>query len=253
VNCKETQNLLHAYSDGELDLVRNLDVEQHLRECDGCSQAYRSLQALRSAVRSSALRFDAPPRLRRNLRRALREAGRPERPPRSIPWRLAPAFGALVLCALVVWGMVHGFPGPSGRSLVAQEVLASHLRSLMAQHLTDVLSSDQHTVKPWFNGKLDFSPPVQDLAKEGFPLAGGRLDYLDGQPVAALVYHRRQHVINLFIWPAAAGAAPGPAQVTERGYHLLHWTGGGMTFWAVSDLNPAELREFAARLRRPPE
>ena len=112
-----------------------------------------------------------------------------------------------------------------------------------------MISTDQHTVKPWFNGKLDFSPPVQDLAPAGFPLAGGRLDYLDGRPVAALVYYRHKHPINVFIWPSSSGQAPAPARITERGYHLLHWSQAGMTFWAVSDLNEKELEEFERLIR----
>jgi anti-sigma factor RsiW len=250
VNCKEAQNLLHAYGDGELDLVRSLDVEQHIRQCEGCLQEHRSLQALGTAIRSEAPRFDAPPRLRKRLRAALREADRADRVPRRVSWRLAPAFAAAALVAVLVWVAAPRFTPPAAGGIVAQEVLASHLRSLqVAGHLADVISTDQHTVKPWFNGKLDFSPPVQDFAPAGFPLAGGRLDYLDGRPVAALVYYRHKHPINVFIWPSRAGEAPAPTRLTERGYHLLHWNQGGMTFWAVSDLNTAELQQFEALLR----
>lgn len=252
MNCREALNLVHAYGDGELDLVRSLEVEQHLSRCEGCSQEHRSLQALRTGIRSSTPRFNASPRLRKRLRASLRAAARAEHPPRSLPWRLAPALAAVVLVALVGWGATRRLTPPQGGSVLAREVFAGHLRSLMAQHLVDVPSSDQHTVKPWFNGKLDFSPPVQDLAKDGFPLVGGRLDYLDGRPVAALVYRRRQHPINVFVWPSDPGSAALPAQLTERGYHLVHWTDAGMSFCAVSDLNPAELQEFAARLRKPP-
>jgi anti-sigma factor RsiW len=133
----------------------------------------------------------------------------------------------------------------AGADALAGQVLASHVRSLMPGHLTDVVSSDQHTVKPWFNGKLDFSPPVYDFAGRGFPLIGGRLDYLGGRPVAALVYGRRQHLINVYLWPATSGATGSGSDATQQGYHLLHWTTPEYVYWVASDLGMVELREFA--------
>jgi anti-sigma factor RsiW len=143
-----------------------------------------------------------------------------------------------------LWGVTRFWPASSPNNRIAQEVLASHVRSLMANHLVDVPSSDQHTVKPWFNGKLDFSPPVVDLTAQGFPLIGGRMDYLDNQPVAAVVYKHRQHIINLFIWPSTQNRGGETDTITPQGYHLIHWTKSGMTFWAVSDLNLNELQQF---------
>jgi anti-sigma factor RsiW len=152
---------------------------------------------------------------------------------------------AVIIVRLGPWPFKH-----SQEDLLAQEVLSSHVRSLMASHLTDVPSTDQHTVKPWFDGKLDFAPPVQDLSGQGFPLVGGRLDYLEDRPVAALVYQRRKHFINLFIWPAAQDSEQ--RTIVRQGYNILHWTRGGMTYWAVSDVNASELNEFAQILQRGP-
>ncbi len=248
MSCQTTQKLLEGYLDGELDLLRNVEIEEHLRECPACSEVYQSHQALRSAVRAGAPYFKAPAELEKRVRSAVRQAAKAEPAPRATSWGWLSIAAAAAVVLVLVWTLPRGL-GPSGDELLTREVVSSHVRSLMAAHLTDVASTDQHTVKPWFNGKLDFSPPVRDAAKEGFPLVGGRLDYLAGRSVAALVYQRRQHFINVFIWPATPGADATEKTQARQGYNLVHWTRSGMTYWAVSDLNRSELQQFVQLVR----
>jgi anti-sigma factor RsiW len=252
VSCQEIQGLIHGYVDGELDLVHSIELERHVEGCESCSRACRAQQDLKKALQAAPLRFTAPADLRARIRASLREADAPAAGHRTslwlLAWRWAGAVAALALVAVMSWNLARVSRAPSGDELVAQEVIDSHVRSLMANHLADVPSTDQHTVKPWFNGKLDFSPPVQDLAKDGFPLVGGRLDYLENRPVAALVYQRRKHFINLFIWPSTHDSGQGA--VMRQGYNLLHWTHSGMVFWAASDLNNTELQEFVKLIQQ---
>jgi anti-sigma factor RsiW len=246
LNCQETQTLLHGYLDGELDLVNSLQVEQHLQGCQSCSQEQANNQKLRDALRGGGLYFKAPPSLRKRVQSSVAQASRDRAAPRAARWIGTAAVLASVV--IVTWVVARGLARPSADDLLAQEVVASHVRSLMPAHLTDVASTDQHTVKPWFAGKLDFSPLVVDLADQGFPLIGGRLDYLDNQPVAALIYRRQLHVINLFIWPSTSTA--GTQVEARQGYQLVHWSQSGMEYWAVSDLNAAELQMFAQLLQK---
>src|SRR5262249_31820455 len=181
MTCRETKNLLNAYVDGELDSAGSLGVEKHVQGCASCLTDVENLHALASAIENGSLRFMAPPRLKKNVQAAIREAN--PAPRRTIfSWRLASAVAAAVLLVVVSMQWLR----PSQEMLV-NEIVSSHVRSMMANHITDVASSDRHTVKPWFGGKLDYSPPVKDLTEQGFPLVGGRLDYLDNRPVAALV------------------------------------------------------------------
>jgi anti-sigma factor RsiW len=251
VNCEEIADLLHPFADGELDLVRSLAVERHLQACPACAAAVKDLQALRGALAEPALYHRAPAGLRERVRAALRPAGRARAAARPFPWRPLAIAASLAFVAALTWATLRELSVPSADERVAQQVVASHVRSLMLPGRdVDKASSDQHTVKPWFNGRVTFSPPVKKLDGAGFEMVGGRLDYLDRQKAAAVVYKRRAHVINLFVWPAAARAPRPPQALTVQGYHVLHWSDGDLTYWAVSDLNAAELREFAELIRR---
>ncbi len=265
---------LGAYLDGELDLTSSLDLERHLAECAECARALATQRALKSALGAADLRYPATTaereRLRQSLRRAApamlaeRQAEGSEQSGRRVrslrggrdnaPWRALASIAALLAVAVVSWSVGRfGAGGPGGAPAapaMADEVVASHVRSLLAGHPSDVVSTDRHTVKPWFDGRLDYAPEVVDLAAAGYPLAGGRLDYLGGRPVAALVYRAGAHLINVFTWPVAAAGAEPPAESVRRGYRVVHWTAGSMTFWAVSDAAPGTLHDFADRLSR---
>jgi anti-sigma factor RsiW len=246
--CAEVRTWLGPYLDGELDLARHVEVEEHLRTCEVCARAHAAQTVLRSAIRSELPYFRASADLERRVRGAVRrsESGA------SLSRRLAPGWMAAAAAAAVAVVAAIGAPLLSRHSPAeetASDVVSGHVRSLMPGHLTDVLSNDQHTVKPWFAGKLDFSPPVADLSAAGFPLVGGRLDYAAGRPVAALVYRRGAHVINLFVWPSPSARDGGEVAEGRQGYNLVHWTRGQASFWAISDLNLTELRQFTSLLR----
>jgi len=255
MNCKEARQLMDGYLDGELDLVRSMDIEAHLEDCGSCLKALESRRALSKTIRSASLRFDAPQGLEKRILASIRKESKPnEEKPLSVrrqffkPLTLAFGTAAVALLAVLGWNLLLFRTASVTQDLLVQEAVSNHVRSLQANHLFDVASTDQHTVKPWFNGKLDFSPPVTDLADRGFPLIGGRLDYLDCNPTAALVYRCRRHVINLFVWPCAKSGTEPPRELSAksyRGYYIVHWSHGGMTFYAVSDVNSADLREFA--------
>lgn len=250
---QQVRELLDAYIDRELDVVTTLEFERHLSECDDCRAILEQYQQLHASVKAQFPRLEVPERLERKIRVQLRSAEHEQHRavlrqwfPRWRSWALAATLG--ILAALGVT-LVETAKRPAASQMLAEQVVASHIRSLMANHLTDVASTDQHTVKPWFTGKLDFAPVVTDLSQQGFPLIGGRLDYLDSRPVAALVYRRRQHTINLFVWPSTESDS-GFRKMTIKGYNLTYWTHSHMTYWAVSDLNPAELSELAHDLRQ---
>jgi anti-sigma factor RsiW len=249
MGCQVTQDVMQGYLDGELDLIRNLEIERHLQDCQICSGVFQNHQVLRSAITAGALYYKAPANLQKRVLSEVRKANEPETVPWVRSWRWLSVGASLAAVALLAWILAPVVTRSPADDPLTQEIIAAHIRSLMPSHVTDVSSTDQHTVKPWFNGKLDFSPPVTNLADQGFPLVGGRLDYLANRPVAALVYQRREHIINLFIWHVAP--APDTDQKTSlrQGYYLVHWTKSGMTYWAVSDLNQRELQEFVQQIR----
>ena len=246
--CRDAVDRLSAFVDDELDPVASREVSQHVESCASCAAALASQRRLGENLRRDLEYHRAPDLLRARLMREL-GASEPREGARArqvIPaWRWLSAAAALVVVAGGTWALATL---RSSDQAIAREVVSGHIRSLMADHLADVASTDQHTVKPWFSGKLDFSPPVTDFAAADYPLVGGRLDYLQGHPVAALVYMHRKHVINVFVWPKAGEREAMAPAATERGYHLIHAEHSGMTYWVVSDLNAQELTAFARML-----
>jgi anti-sigma factor RsiW len=240
VDCTLHRHLLEAYLDGELGFERTLEVEAHLASCSVCSSEVQSWKDVRMAMGGSELYHRAPAHLEAKLRKLL-----PQTQTRKTPWfqrSIWAAGGAAFATAALLISFITMRPaGPSP----AQDIVASHVRSMMADHLMDVVSADQHTVKPWFDGKLDFAPPVQDFAGDGYPLAGGRLDYLENRKVAVLIYHRALHIINVYIWPSGNNGSSEIANQTINGYNVVSWRNNGFEFRAVSDLNTAELRDLA--------
>lgn len=235
MNCTEASQLLEAYHDGELDLVRSVEIEQHLAACERCALALKNLRALSAAI--SPASFPAPADLRRQL------FSRSQKPARNFNRNLT---DVLALAAALVLGffLAQVFSRARSENALLATLTDDHIRSLAGSHLTDVASTDQHTVRPWFEGKIDFAPPVEDLSAVGFPLIGGRLEFISGRAVAALVYQRRKHFINLFIWPGDK-SEPIAAKKSQRGYNILHWENGGMNYWAVSEISADDLRKFA--------
>jgi anti-sigma factor RsiW len=253
MNCRECLDYIDAYIDNELDVTATIAVQQHLRDCHQCQQLLEARKAVGALLANPQISFEAPDSLLGRIQTAL-PVTRSEVKPRTgrrlvIPWLSVPL--ALAATIAVLLGLVFLNQGGMSRgNALAQEVISSHVRSLLGAHLLDVPSTDQHTVKPWFDGKLKFSPPVHDLAEHGFRLTGGRLDYLHGREVAALVYQRRLHVINLFIWPSESGRNMAAESFTKDGYNVSHWDHDGFVFWAVSDVNPEDLSAFADLLVR---
>jgi anti-sigma factor RsiW len=244
MNCQQAKLLIEPYTDGELDAAGILDLEKHFHDCPACASAWRNVQDLKKALNQDSLFFTAPTELRRRVQAELHSQCEIKSWWNYRNWKWLTAATTSVATACLALLLTMTLTRPSAQQQLAREIVSSHVRSLMANHMLDVVSTDQHTVKPWFNGKLDFSPPVKDLSAQEFPLIGGRLDYLGGRSAAALVFKRHKHVINLLIWPAKEKNSK-PASFTPiQGYNLIHWSEAEMTFWAVSDLNEKELMEF---------
>ena len=248
--CSEWELMLHGFVDNELDAAHSLQIERHVAACPHCAQQLEGLQGLKQRIAQPGVHWRTPDHVRAQVLAAVsREVAMPARAPAGTGfsalefvrrWLFVPSLAALAASLFLVVGPM------TDRSSVSDEVVASHVRSLLVDHLTDVATSDQHTVKPWFNGKIDFAPPVVDLVREGFPLAGGRVDYIGGRVVAALVYKRQSHVINLFVWPAPSDATAATVRTASSrdGYNIENWRTGGLNFWAVSDGNADDLARF---------
>jgi anti-sigma factor RsiW len=243
MNCEEASVLLHALIDGELDAGNAREVEAHIATCPGCAAQMREFQELRKAMMPASLRYTAPVSLRGRIE------GKLPAPAAAASRRTVIkgfAFGATATALAASGVLVMVMRSDDDRRILG-EVVSAHLRSLQAQHLTDVQTSDQHTVKPWFNGRLDVAPPVVDLTAQGFTLLGGRLDYVDAKPVAAIVYRRRVHIINLFCAPAPGSAKRSAGMESLHGFNVRRWSDNGLNLWAVSDINADELTEFGEK------
>jgi anti-sigma factor RsiW len=254
LSCDLTKRFVPGYLDGELDLVRIIEMETHLKSCAQCARELVSQQAIRAALQRGQLAFAAPAALRQRIQSSLTLSDAKKVSEHRTGWNAlrtfqwAAAFAVLAVCVVGLWELAPSLRWPSSDQRVAAEVFANHVRSLEAGHLMDITSTDQHTVKPWFDGKLDFSPPVEDLASDGFPLIGGRLDYLEGREVAALIYQRSKHFINVFVWPDDGGSNAARTVGARQGYNMIRWSRGGFRFWAVSDVSAADLAEFVRLL-----
>ena len=248
MSCDYTRTVLHGYLDGELDAARAAEFERHLENCRECENSLTAAEALRAALQRSSLYESAPISLRTKIRAGL-DAATASESPRIPAWRwLAVAASILVVAAISWYAWPRFQNSASSAPFTAAELIDAHVRSLQPGHLTDVASTDQHTVKPWFDGKLAFVPPVKDFSDEGFPLIGGRLDVLGGQNVAALVYSRRKHIINVFVLPTREPDTPIHPPGLRQGYQWFHWRHQGMEYCAISDLTASDLHELAKLL-----
>jgi anti-sigma factor RsiW len=227
--------------------------DRHIAECRACADVVEAGRALRARLREGSLTYAAPASLEQRIRFQLHDADGPAlpKPQRPFIWRHWMTSAASILAVVGIgWLLLPERARTSSEDVLTEELTADHIRSLMGSHLTDVASTDQHTVKPWFATRVDFSPEVRDLTDRGFPLIGGRLDYAGGRQVASVVFQRRSHVINLFTWPAARDVTAQGRPLKSRGFNVLRWSRGGLEFAAVSDVDAAELAQFVSEFER---
>ena len=246
MNCEDADILLHALIDNELDAGHAREVEAHLAGCPRCTSELQQHREMRRHLSSPELRYVAPQALRSRIENSL-PLSRPVTTERRTLLK-GFAMGSVVSAAMAASVMLLVTSRGQNERLLG-DVASAHLRSLQAQHLTDVDTSDQHTVKPWFNGRIDVAPPVIDLTAQGFRLIGGRLDYIDGRPAAAIVYKRRAHVINLFVAQSLGARSSASGVSSVQGFNIQRWTERGLDFLAISDLAPDELQEFARKFQ----
>jgi anti-sigma factor RsiW len=242
MSCNRAVTALHGYFDGELDALGAVDFERHLEGCFDCVHALGALESLRSSMNSAQLYKKAPAQFRKKVLAGLRPARRVVILPARRRWQWLGVAAAFVLIAYASWRVIP-VRDATYEAVLAEEIVDAHLRSLQPGHLTDVISTNQHTVKPWFDGRLDFSPPVQDFTDQGFPLQGGRIDVVHGRSVGALVYGRHNHFINVFVWPTDEKDAA-PRSGSQQGYQWIDWRKEGMEFCVVSDAAPSALEQL---------
>ncbi len=244
MNCEWAHTTVHGYFDGELDAVRAAEFEHHMQGCAECQASLEQMESLRARLRQSDLYERASSRLRERVHSQMALPENPGPSPALFrrPWFLPSVFALAAAAAFAI--ALFLFQSHARTIRIAAAVIDAHVRSLQPGHLTDVQSTDQHTVKPWFDGKLDFAPPVSDYSAQGFPLVGGRLDVIDGRNAAAMVYARRKHFINLFVWPAQGAEPLASSSGSGQGYNWIQWHAGDMQFCLVSDVSPPELEEL---------
>ena len=254
---RDLRDLADAYIDGELPPASRAEVDAHLAGCAECRAEIESRRAFIGQLKTGSVYHKAPAALSARLAERLAAESDTKvvpfspRAKREAFWRPMALAASFLLAVVLSGGIGYMSSLPAGGDLITQQVVDSHVRSLLAGHLTDVTSTDQHTVKPWFNGHLDTAPPVKDFAQAGFPLIGGRLDYIDHRPVAAMVYRHGLHPINLFVWADPSAVSGQPAATSRQGYNIRHWVEGDLTYWLISDVEADQLDNLEALLRKP--